>query len=140
MLNTASLRTWFVLRALRGLGDATICRLVQAFGSPEAVLAASAAELLTLGGLSNSLAQAVQQGLDRDTQQEIDRELKALERLGLSVVTYLEASYPPRLRMIHDPPPLLYVCGGLSEADRHAVALRLCGEPLRQAANPERLR
>src|SRR5438094_857711 len=81
MLNTASLRTWFVLRAVRGLGDATICRLVQAFGSPEAVLAASSVELKNLGGLSSSLAQAVQRGLDPETQQDIDRELKTLERL-----------------------------------------------------------
>jgi len=123
MLNTASLRTWFVLRAVRGLGDATVCRLVQAFGSPEAVLAASPDELRNLGVLSNPLAQAVQRGLDRETQQEIDRELKALERLRLSVVTYLDASYPPRLKTIHDPPPLLYVGGGLSEADHHAVAI-----------------
>ena len=123
MLNTAWLRTWFVLRAVKGLGDATVCRLVQAFGSPEAVLAASADDLLTLGGLSSSLAQAIQRGLDRDTQQDIDRELKALERLRLSVVTYLDVTYPPRLRTIHDPPPLLYVSGGLSEADHHAVAI-----------------
>jgi len=123
MLNTAWLRTWFVLRAVKGLGDATVCRLVQAFGSPEAVLAASADDLLTLGGLSSSLAQAIQRGLDRETQQEIDRELKSLERLRLSVVTYLDVTYPPRLRTIHDPPPLLYMSGGLSEADHHAVAI-----------------
>ena len=123
MLNTASLRTWFVLRAVRGLGDATVCRLVQAFGSPEAVLAVSADDLRNLGGLSNSLAQAVQRGPDRETQQDIDRELKALERLRLSVVTYLDVCYPPRLKTIHDPPPFLYMGGELSEADYHAVAI-----------------
>ena len=123
MLNMASLRTWFVLRAVRGLGDATVCRLVQTFGSPEAVLAASADELLNVGGLNRSLVQAVQRGPDHGTQQDIDRELEALGRLRLSIVTCLDAGYPPRLKTIPDPPPLLYVSGELSEADHHAVAI-----------------
>ncbi|MGH7167516.1 MAG: DNA-processing protein DprA [Nitrospiraceae bacterium] len=122
-MSTASLRSWLTLRAVRGLDDATMCRLVQTFGPPEAVQAASIASLMASGCISASLAQAIQRGPDHDTQQALDRDLKTLERLRLSVVTCLDPDYPPRLKTIHDPPPLLYVSGALTQADRHAVAI-----------------
>jgi DNA processing protein len=122
-VSTASLRSWLALRAVRGLDDATVCRLVQTFGSPEAVQAASIDSLMASGCISASLAQAIQRGPDHHTQQGLDRDLKTLERLRLSVVTCLDPDYPPRLKMIHDPPPLLYVSGALAQADRHAVAI-----------------
>ena len=85
---------------------------------------AASTDALTASGCSSAwLAQAVQRGPDRDAQQAIDHELKTLERLRLSVVTCLDPDYPPRLRTIHDPPPLLYVSGALDQADRHAVAV-----------------
>ena len=123
MVSTASLRSWLALRAIRGLGDATVCRLVQAFGSPEAVLAASTDALMASGNVNASLAQALQRGPDHQTQQDINRELKTLERLRLSVVTCLDPDYPPRLRNIPDPPPLLFVSGALAQADHNAVAI-----------------
>ena len=122
-MSTASLRSWLALRAVRGLDDATVCRLVQTFGSPEAVQAASIDSLMASGCISASLAQAIRRGPDDHTQQGLDRDLKTLERLQLSVVTCLDPDYPPRLKMIHDPPPLLYVSGALTQADRHAVAI-----------------
>lgn len=100
-----------------------MCRLVQTFGSPEVVQAASTDSLMASGCISASLAQAIQRGPDHDTQQGLDRDLKTLERLRLSVVTCLDPDYPPRLKTIHDPPPLLYMSGALAQADRHAVAI-----------------
>lgn len=122
-MSAASRRAWLALRAVRGLDDATTCRLVQTFGSPEGVQAASRDSLMASGGITAPLAQAIQRGPDHDTQEGIDRELKTLERLRFSIVTCLEPDYPPRLKTIHDPPPLLYVSGALDRADRHAVAV-----------------
>lgn len=118
-----SLRPWFVLRAVPGVGDALLCRLVQSVGSPEAVLHASHDELTRVDGVSSSLAKAIHQGPGVEDLQAIDRELKALERLPVRVLTFLDADYPARLKMIHDPPPLLSVSGALSVADHHAVAI-----------------
>jgi len=122
-MSTASLRSWLALRAVRELDDTTVCRLVQTFGSPEAVQAASTDSLVASGGISEWLAHVIKRGPDHQTQQAIDRELKTLERLRVSVVTFLDPDYPPRLRAIHDPPPLLYVSGALAQEDRHAVAV-----------------
>lgn len=122
-MKTHPARTWLALRAVRGLDDAGVCRLIAAFGSPEAVQSASLEALIQSGGLSPALAQAVQRGPDADTAREIDRELAQLDRLRLSIVTYLDPLYPPRLRAIHDPPPVLYASGRLDVQDRHAVAV-----------------
>ncbi|TAJ25515.1 MAG: DNA-protecting protein DprA [Nitrospirae bacterium] len=120
---TSSLQSWFRLRAVHGLGDAGLCRLAEAFGSPEAVLQASTESLMAAGSVSFVVAQAIQQVPDRETQDAIDRELELLERLQVSVVSYLDAAYPARLKTIADPPPLLYVSGALDQRDRHAVAI-----------------
>ena len=120
---SVSLRPWFVLRAVPGLGDALLCRLVQSFGSPDAVLQAPHDALTQVDGVSLALAKAIHQGPGADDRQAIDRELKALERLPIRVLTILDPDYPARLKTIHDPPPLLSVSGTLSEEDHHAVAI-----------------
>jgi DNA processing protein len=119
----ASLRPWFALRAVPGIGDALLCRLVQSFGSPDAVLHAPHDALTQIDGVGPSLANAIRRGPGAGDLQAIDRELKALERLPIRVLTILDPDYPARLKTIHDPPPLLSVSGALSEADHHAVAI-----------------
>ncbi|MBM4122040.1 MAG: DNA-protecting protein DprA [Nitrospira sp.] len=117
------LRPWFRLRAVPGVGDAAVCQLIHAFGSPAAVLAASVDALMASGCVTLSAAQAIRQGPDEKAERAIDRELALVGRLGFSVITFLDAVYPPRLKLIPDPPPLLYVSGSLESMDRHAVAI-----------------
>ncbi len=123
MSDPASLRPWLLLRTIRGLGDATYCRLVQVFGSPEAILKASREELITVGQIRLTLAQAICQGPDDDAKRAVDEELKSLDALGISVIALSDPGYPPRLKTIHDPPPVLYVSGALSPVDQHAIAI-----------------
>jgi DNA processing protein len=68
-------------------------------------------------------AQAIRQGTDEKAERGIDRELALVGQLGFSMVTFLDAAYPTRLKLIPDPPPLLYVSGSLESRDRHAVAI-----------------
>ncbi len=118
-----SLRPWFVLRAVPGIGDTLVCRLVQSLGSPDAVLRASHDELAEVDGVSHQLAKAIRQGPSAEDLQAIDRELKAFERLPIRIVTILDPAYPARLKTIHDPPPVLSMSGALSDADHHGVAI-----------------
>jgi DNA processing protein len=123
MLNADHVQSWLLLRAIRGLGDATYFRLVQAFGSPDAILRASREELLTVGQIKSSLAQAICQGPDDEAKRAVDQELKSLEALRISVIALSDPEYPTRLKTIHDPPPVLYVSGALSPTDQHAIAI-----------------
>ena len=119
---TGSLEAWMRLRTIEGVGDHTILALVREWHSPEAVLAAPAGELVQRG-CSPALASAIRRGPDRDACRRIARELEAIERKHFSVRTILDPAYPSRLRMIADPPPLLYVSGSLEESDDLAVAV-----------------
>lgn len=123
MTTRASLQSWLWLRAIRGVGDATYHRLIQALGSPEAVLRASREQLASVEQMSGSLAQAICRGPDDEAKRAIDAELTSLARLGLSCLTLTDPDYPARLKTIPDPPPVLYVSGTLSAADQHAIAI-----------------
>lgn len=117
-----SLRPWLVLRAIPGVGDAILLKLVQAFGAPDAVLSASQSALEELG-CRPPLVEAIRRGPASDAIRELDKELDQLQRRKVTVLTYLDTQYPAPLRTIPDPPPLLYVQGSLLETDRHAVAI-----------------
>jgi DNA processing protein len=121
-MNNAMIRPWLVLRAVTGVGDATMLTLVQKLGSPQSVLDASEETLVQLG-CRHSLAQAIRSGLSANTERQLDRELLALDRLGVTVVAYSDEAYPSRLRTIADPPALLYVSGRMDSADQYAVAI-----------------
>ena len=117
-----SLRPWLVLRAIPGVGDAILLKLVQAFGAPDAVLSASQSALEELG-CRPPLVEAIRRGPAPDAIRELDKELDQLQRRKVTVLTYLDTQYPAPLRTIPDPPPLLYVQGSLLETDQHAVAI-----------------
>jgi len=120
--SSGSLESWLKLRAIEGVGDHTLLALVREGKNPDAVFRASNDEL-TQRGCSGRLAQAIRRTLDRDTCQRIERELTTIERQQVDVRTYLDETYPSRLRMIPDPPPILFISGTLSEADELAVAV-----------------
>ena len=119
---SALLEAWLTLRAIDGVGDHTILALVREWQSPDAVLGASTDELIQRG-CSRRLADVIRRGPDREACQRIERELTAIERKRIDVRTILDSSYPSRLRMIPDPPPMLYVSGTLNESDELAVAV-----------------
>jgi DNA processing protein len=123
MTHVEDLRPWLELRAIPGVGDAAYCRLVAAFGSPDAVLKAGHRELLSRGKVSPRMASAIERGPDALAKKAVEAELAELTRPDISVLTVLDTEYPDRLRAIHDPPPVLYVTGTLTPQDVHAVAI-----------------
>ena len=122
MVNNRSLRPWLMLRAIPGVGDAILLKLVQAMGSPDAVLSASQASLEDVGCRA-PLIDAIRRGPDAQAINQLDRELAALHQRQITVLTYHDSQYPALLKTIPDPPPLLYVQGTLLEDDRQAVAI-----------------
>ncbi len=110
-----ALLPWFALRSVSGVGALLFKRLLDAFGSPEAVLAASAERLAAVDGVSRKLARAVTgQRISKSAEAALDRALEA----GYRVVTLHDPAYPPLLREIPDPPAYLYVSGVLEGTQR----------------------
>ena len=114
----AELASWVALAGVNGLGDQSLRRLLQAFGSPEAVFAAPAH--LLREHVKPAVAERIAQRPDQD---EMDTLAAWLEAEGNSIITLADADYPSSLLNIADPPPLLYAKGDRSLLKRPALAV-----------------
>ncbi len=117
------LPAWLALRGVKGLGAGTLSRLVLHFGSPRNVQTASVGDLTQHTGISVAIAERIRQAPDGQVISAIQREMTAVERGTFTVLSILDGEYPPRLKTIADPPPLLYVTGQLDECDQQAIAI-----------------
>lgn len=93
-------------------------RLLDAFGSPEALFAATA-DACRAAGLDDGLQSQVRAASRLDTRRDLDR----LDALNIDLVTRDDPRFPPLLAAIDDPPVLLFVRGRLPDADQPCVAL-----------------
>jgi DNA processing protein len=104
-------RLCLLLQAVAGIEDAALTRLLLHCGSPGALAAGGPARWLEAGlspGQAGELQQVLLHGSARiDT----DAQLAALAAAGAEVLPVTDVRYPPLLRAIHDPPPLLYARG-----------------------------
>ncbi len=113
------LRYWVGFHRVQGVGAARITKLLNAFGTLEEAWHASR-EQLRACGLPASLVEAIVKARERT---DLVAELERIDHSGFRVHTILDAAYPERLREIHGPPPVLYLWGEITEADRYAVAI-----------------
>jgi DNA processing protein len=108
----ADLADWIALNMIRGIGSRTANQLIDRFGSPAGVFAASRLALQKEGLKSET----IQELHDSEILDKAGAEIERLEQLGARVVTLEDKEYPPLLREIHDPPIALYVRGDLKGA------------------------
>jgi DNA processing protein len=90
-----------------GIGPRAAARLLERFGSAEAVFAALRAELERL----RLRPEAVESIVLRDRHAEAERELERVRSLGADVLILDDGTYPTLLSEIADPPITLYVRG-----------------------------
>ncbi len=109
-----------LLNALPGFGSVRIRRLVEYFGSAQAVFKASALALRSSEILSSALIQKI---FEFDGDNFLQNEYNLLQQNGVKVVTIFDENYPVSLRGIHDPPVVLYVKGALPADDGLAVGV-----------------
>ncbi len=105
---------WLALSRLPEIGARGAQRLLAAFGSIEAIFAASAPALrraLGDGGGGRCYERAIAAILDGPDQRILARDLEWLAQRGHHLIAWTDPAYPPLLREIADPPPVLYVEG-----------------------------
>ena len=105
--------------SLPGMGSISLRRVLERFGSWQAARAADIDELRECG-LRSETARALRDGrFQIDPQAEMD---KARE-LGVQIIAFCDAAFPPALAHETGGPLLLYVKGDILERDALAVAL-----------------
>lgn len=81
--------------------------LLDRFASPQAIWEAPAEALAALPGF----AKVAEKIASSRCEGAVKRELAKAERVGIQIITLLDPEYPPLLREIEAPPPVLYVKG-----------------------------
>ncbi len=117
---------WIVLNGVTGVGPVSFGRLVLAFGTATAVMAAArgpgaigrlvAASCGPDGG-APALAPGPASGIVTAAR-DPSPWLVPVRRAGVSVVTLADEAYPGRLRMVDLPPPVLFLHGDPAALDR----------------------
>lgn len=108
-----------------GVGPVMGRRLLAHFGSPQAVLGATAAQLAMVRGVAETRAERIARGM-ATTADAAQRELDAAHQGNARAVTIADSDYPELLAPIDDAPLVLWVRGALSNPDisaRYAVSI-----------------
>ncbi len=103
---------WLILKSVKGLGERSIKRLYLRFKSAERILGAKREELATVLDRRKLELLERRSGVDETRIGEI---LKIVESEGIGFITLEDDKYPPQLKGIPDPPPILFYRGVLRE-------------------------
>ena len=110
---------WVALSRVPQLGTVKFRRLVSYFGILENAWNAGFKELKA-AGIEDRPAQEIVAAKNNSSP---DDEMAALERAGVTAVTWNDLGYPARLKEIADPPPVLFYKGTLLASDDRSVAI-----------------
>jgi len=113
------IRYWLGFNRVMGIGPAKLRALLDHFGDLETAWRASSSDLRE-AGLDR---RALEYLLAARSAMDLDAEVAKVHRLGAKIVTWDDADYPPQLKSITAPPPLLYVKGAFAPADQWAIAV-----------------
>jgi len=114
------MREWVALNMTPGIGSRAAAKLLERFGSAEAVYQAQRLELEKL----RLLPEAVDSIIARDLHEKAEVELLNVRKLGGDILVLDDGVYPSLLREIYDPPIALYVKGAWSQCwDQPCIAI-----------------
>ncbi len=102
----AELAAWLALHRAPGIGAKTFLALIEHLGSPREVLAAGERAWRGMG-----LREETVRALRSPPWEAVERDLAWGDMPGHALLTFHDPAYPPLLKEIPDPPPLLYVRG-----------------------------
>jgi DNA processing protein len=121
--NARDIEKWLKLIRAEEVGPVTFGKLLKRFGSVDAALGASVSGLMKVEGIGSRTAERIAASRDKfDT----CAELELAGKLGVWIVHMEDPRYPPALKQIYDPPPVLYVKGTLDRADNLAIGIVGC--------------
>ena len=115
----SDLKYWLGFNLVKGIGPAKVQALLGYFESLESAWTANELELRKIGFDQR----AIDSFLTTRPQLDLDTCLAQTEAANVSLLTWNSPDYPAYLREIPGAPPLLYVHGAITEADRWAVAV-----------------
>lgn len=112
LITESPLRDWIALSFVIGVGSRTAAVLIDRFGSPAAVFAASA-HALESAGLRRDTIDAIKSSEPRE---KAARAIEQLALIGGEALILTDERYPALLRETYDPPIVIYCLGDVAPA------------------------
>jgi DNA processing protein len=110
---------WLALALTPGLGPTKARRLIERFGSVQAIFQATLTEL-EAAGIQAVAAQSLGTGRSLELAQD---ELARASAAGVRLISQDDAAYPAQLKQIYDPPLVLYVRGDAAILSSPGIAI-----------------
>jgi DNA processing protein len=118
--HSVDIEKWLKLIRLDNVGPTTFGKLISRFGSVDRALGTSVSELAKIDGVGFKTAEQIAATRDKfDT----TAELQLAEKLGVWIINLDDKRYPPVLKQIYDPPPVLYIKGSLTRQDSLCISI-----------------
>ena len=111
---------WIAFSRVLGIGPVRFKQLLDFFHEDAAAAWHASSKDLAQAGLDQKIIEGF---LEQRSRIIPEQELEKLERLRIHVITWKDQAYPTLLKEIDHTPPVLYIAGTLSEADRFALAV-----------------
>ena len=105
------MKDWIALNMTPGVGPRVTARLLEHFGSAEAIFDAPRREL----ALMRLTPETIESVANRELHERAEREIENVRKLGGDIIVLDDGVYPSLLRETYDPPVTLYVKGAWSE-------------------------
>jgi DNA processing protein len=112
------------LNMVPGVGSVRLNRLIGRFRSPIEVFSASDDDLLSVEGIGDDIIHYIKNFGDYYS---VEKEMMEAEDKGISIITIYDDDYPPLLKKIFDPPPVLYAAGNFEAIPKEALSLGIVG-------------
>ena len=113
------IKYWVALSRVPNLGPVKFRLLEEYFGSLERAWASGPGDF-NAAGLDSKTIRAIMSCRDSISP---DDEIEKLERARVKVMNWHHPNYPPRLKEIHDPPPIMFLRGEILPEDERSVAI-----------------
>lgn len=111
---------WLKLKLVPGLGNRSVLRLLECFGTPENVLSA---RLQDLGAVVKVRGAALRALAAKQFFRDPVAEWEKLKQCDIRLLCLGDADYPSNLAGIPDPPAVLFTSGGIEPRDLVSIAV-----------------
>ena len=114
-----------LLLSVDGIGPGKIRNLLAKFKNVNKILSSSGSELTKTDGISKELSSRIQKANShrKDIEEQLEKDLSNLEKIGGRIVTVWDDEFPPLLKKIFYPPLILYFKGSFEDKDNYSIAV-----------------
>ena len=118
--NSVDIEKWLKLIRTDRVGPSTFAKFIKHFGSVDRALGASVSELAKIDGVGLKIAERI---ATTRAKFDVTSELELAQKLGVWIISLDDKRYPPILKQIYDPPPVLYIRGNLTRQDNLCISI-----------------